>query len=453
MSDLLLQGARVQGRGLVDIAIRRGRIAGIEPSLAAAPEPAASQPPDGFGVIDATGCLALPGLVDAHAHLDKTLWGTPWRPHSAGPSLRDRIDDERRVLGELGLSPELQSARVLRRMVACGTTHVRSHADVGPGVGLANMNGLQATRERHRDVVDIEIVAFPQTGVVISPGTLALLEEAVRDGAEAIGGLDPNGVDGDPKAQLDGIFAIAARHGCGIDIHLHDRGEAGAMTIEMVAERCAALGLAGRVAISHAFCLGLLEPARLDAIVRLLVDQDIAVTTHAPAGATPFPPVRLLHEHGVRLFTGSDGVRDCWSPLNNGDMLERAYLIAYRSGFRDDAGIELALHMATHGGAQVMGCSDYGLQVGATADLVLVEAESAAEAVVFHSPRRWVLKAGRIVTRDGVALIGAAEAMPADAFVGEPRGLHGRLAGGSGHGLYGAPLRTAELMPLRATSP
>ena len=417
----------MQGRGLVDIVIRRGRIAGIEPSVAAAPEREANQPPGVVNLIDATGCLALPGLVDAHAHLDKTLWGTPWRPHSAGPSLRDRIDDERRVLGELGLSPELQSARVLRRMVACGTTHVRSHVDVGPEVGLTNLHGLQAMREQHHDVIDIEIVAFPQTGVAIAPGTLELLEDAVRDGAEAIGGLDPIGVDGDPKAQLDGIFAIAARHGCGIDIHLHDRGEAGAVTIEMIAERSAALGLAGRVAISHAFCLGTLEPARLGAIVRLLVDQDIAVMTHAPAGGMPFPPVRLLHEHGVRLFTGSDGVRDCWSPLNNGDMLERAYLIAYCSGFRDDAGIALALHMATHGGAQVMGCSDYGLQVGATADLVLVEAESAAEAVVFHPPRRWVLKAGRIVARDGVALIGAAEATQGQALVSVPGGAPGRV--------------------------
>ena len=183
----------------------------------------------------------------------------------------------------------------------------------------------------------------------------------------------------------------------------------GALTIEMIADRTAALGLAGRVTISHAFCLGMLEPARLDAIVRLLVDQDIAVMTHAPAGATPFPPVRLLAERGVRLCTGSDGVRDAWSPLNTGDMLERAYLIAYRSGLQDDPGLELVLRMATYGGAQVMGCADYGLAVGAPADLVLVEAENAAEAVALHPLRRCVLKAGRVVARDSRALIGAAE--------------------------------------------
>lgn len=399
MAELLLRGGRLWGGEAGDITVRDGRIAAITVAGATPPAGRATQ------VIDASGCVVLPGLVDAHAHLDKTLWGTPWQPHRAGPSLIERIENERRLLRALALSPEQQSARLLHRLVACGTTHVRSHVDVGPEVGLANLRGVQATRERHRDWIDIDIVAFPQSGVARQPGTLALLEQAVREGAEAIGGLDPIGVDHDPRTQLDGIFAIAARHGCGIDIHLHDRGEMGALTIEMIAERTASLGLAGRVAISHAFCLGELEPARFDAIVRRLLDHDIAIMTHAPAGATPFPPLRMLHERGVRLFTGSDGVRDAWSPLNNGDMLERAYLLAYRSGFRDDAGIELALSMATHGGARLMGRSDHGLQVGASADLVLVEAQTAAEAVVLHPPRRCVLKRGVVVAREGRALL------------------------------------------------
>ena len=419
MADLLLHGGRLWRGGLADVVIRDGRIAALVDAGADDARAAGTRVDDAHAggrpidaradLIDARGCLVLPGLVDAHAHLDKTLWGTPWQAHCAGPSLLDRIENERRVLRELHLSPELQSARLVRRLLACGTTHVRSHVDVGPELGLDHLHGVQAMRERHRDAITIELVAFPQGGVAGSPGTLELLELAVREGAEAIGGLDPIGVDGDPKAQLDGIFAIAARHGCGVDIHLHDRGEMGALTIEMIAERTAALGLAGRVTISHAFCLGMLEPARLDAVVRRLVDHDIAVMTHAPAGATPFPPVRLLAERGVRLCTGSDGVRDAWSPLNTGDMLERAYLVAYRSGFHDDPGLELALRMATYGGAQVMGCAGYGLAVGAPADLVLVEAGSAAEAVALHPVRHCVLKAGRVVARDGRALIGPAE--------------------------------------------
>ncbi|WP_137891327.1 amidohydrolase family protein [Ramlibacter sp. 2FC] len=396
MQDLLIRGGRPWGGAITDLAVRKGRIAELGAELPARP---------GDEVVDAGGCLILPGLVDAHAHIDKTLWGTPWHPHQAGPSLMDKIANERRVLATLGLSPERQSARLLRRMLACGTTHVRSHVDVGPEVGLAHLHGVQAMAEQHREAIDVEIVAFPQTGVMIRPGTLELLEQAVREGARVIGGLDPIGVDRDPKGQLDGIFAIAERHGCGIDIHLHDRGELGAVTVEMIAERTRSLGLAGKVAISHAFCLGSVEPARLDGLIALLRENDIAIMTHAPSGPTPFPPVRLLHERGVRLFTGSDGVRDTWSPLNNGDMLERAYLIAYRNGFRDDPGLELALHMATYGGAQLMGAPRYGLALGSDADLVLVEAETAAEAVAMHPLRRLVLKRGRVVARAGQCLL------------------------------------------------
>jgi len=400
MTDLLLSGVRAWGAGPAptDIAIAGGRITAIGPGL----------PRDGAEVVDGSGCLAIPGLVDAHAHIDKTLWGTPWHPHQAGPTLLDKITNERTVLKTLGLSAEVQSARLVRHMVARGTTHVRTHVDIGPDIGLAHFHGVQAMRAAHREWIDVEIVAFPQTGVMIRPGTLELLEQAVSEGAEVIGGLDPVGVDRDPKGQLDGLFAIAGRHGCGVDIHLHDRGDLGAVTIDMVVERTRALGLKGKVALSHAFCLGMVDQARLDGLIADLLELDIAIMTHAPSGPTPFPPIRLLHDRGVRLFSGSDGVRDTWGPLNTGDMLERAFLLAYRSGFRDDPSIEVALRMATYGGADIMGIADYGLAVGKAADLVLVEAETAAEAVAFHPPRRLVLKRGLTVARDGRSLLPAA---------------------------------------------
>lgn len=398
--DLLLRNARLPHGPRADLLVRDGRIEASGPQLPASPA---------TECIDATGCLVLPGYVDAHAHLDKTLWGLPWRPHEAGPTLVDRIENERRVMKELRLSAERQSARLLRHMLARGTTHVRTHVDVGLDMGLDYLHGVQAMHERHRDVIDLEIVAFPQTGVMSRPGTLDLLDQAVLEGAQVIGGLDPIGVDGDPEGQLNAIFAIAERRGCAIDIHLHDRGETGARTIEMVAERTRSLGLRGRVAISHAFCLGGLEPRRLDEMIELLLREEIAVMTHGPVGGIPFPPVRLLARRGVHLFTGSDGVRDCWSPLNTGDMLERAFIVSYLNGFRDDAGLELALHMATYGGARLMRAQDYGVEVGCRADLVLVEAECAAEAVAQHPRPRLVLKGGRVVARDGRCLLPAAD--------------------------------------------
>lgn len=394
----LIRGLRRWGHdGVADLWLQGGRIAATAERL---------PPRDGATEIDGRGLIALPGLVDAHAHLDKTLWGRPWHPNQAGPTLMDKILHEREVLARLGLSAQAQSAALLRHLVARGTTHLRTHVDVVLPVGLEGLRGVLAMRAACRDLADIQIVAFPQMGVTSQPGTLALLDEAVREGAEVLGGLDPMGVDRDPRGQLDGLFAIAERRGCELDIHLHDRGELGAVTLEMIAERTRALGLRGRVSVSHAFCLGQLEPARLDAMVALLRELDIAVMTHAPSGPTPFPPVRLLHEAGVRLFSGSDGVRDTWGPLNNGDMLERAYLIAYRSGFRDDAGLELALAMCSRLGAARLGADGYGLHEGAVADLLLVRAENAAEAVVMHPAREAVFKRGRLVGWRGECVAG-----------------------------------------------
>jgi len=399
VNELRIEGARRWGDPApTALAIRGGRIVALGADAATQPASAA---------IDARGQLVLPGLVDGHAHLDKTLWGERWHPHQAGPTIAERIDNERRVLRGLKLSAARQSARLLQHMVARGTTHVRTHVDVGPEMGLAHLHDLMRTRAAYAGAMDMQIVAFPQGGVVRQPGTLDLLDAAVREGADAIGGIDPSAIDGDAAGQLDGIFAIASRRGCELDIHLHERGEQGARSIGMICDRTQALGLHGRVAIGHAFCLGELPPAALDPLLERLATLDIAVMTHAPGGYTPFPPVRRLAEAGVRLFTGSDGVRDTWTPMNTGDLLERAYLVAYNSGFRDDAGLELTLGMATHGGARVMRAPDYGLDVGCCADLVLVDAECAAEAVAAHPPRRLVLKRGRIVARDGIALLPA----------------------------------------------
>jgi cytosine/adenosine deaminase-related metal-dependent hydrolase len=395
-AELVVRGGRPRGAPPADILVRDGRIAAIGETTTASSD---------AEVLDAAGCAVLPGFVDAHAHVDKTLWGLPWHSHRAGPTVADRIANERAVLGELGLSVERQSALLVRHLIARGTTHVRTHVDVSPDIGLRHFHGVAAMRAAHLDWIDIEIVAFPQSGVIAAPGTIELLDAAVREGAELIGGIDPIGIDGNLDGQLDAIFGIAERRGCGVDIHLHDRGEIGAATIERIAERTRALGLAGRVAVSHAFCLGMLEPRRLDALIDLILRNDIAIMTHAPSGETPFPPVRLLAERRVRLFSGSDGIRDAWGPLNTGDMLERAYLIAYRCGFRDDAGLELALSMTTDFGARVMGIDGYGLDVGCVADFVVVPGETAAEAVAAHPPRRAVVKRGRVVARDGLALL------------------------------------------------
>lgn len=368
-----------------DVEIRDGRIAALLP-------PATDEP----------GTMLLPPLVDGHIHLDKTLLGLPWVPNqAAGNAVSDRIEAERRVRSARTLPEAETGANLVKQVVASGTLHMRSHVDIDNQLGLKNLHAVLAIRERFRDLVTIQIVAFPQSGLLRSPGTAALLDEAVAQGADLVGGLDPVGIDGDLAGHLDPIFAIASKHGVGIDLHLHDGGQAGIDQMLAIAERTVSSGLIGKVAISHAFALGSVP---IDVAARTadrLAEAGIAIMSHGPGAAT-MPPLTLLRAHGVEVFGGSDNIRDAWSPFGNGDMLERAMLIGYRANFRHDHELQLAYEMVTHAAARVLGIADYGIEVGGPADFVAVEAETLAEAVAARPRRKWVMKAGRVVARDGV---------------------------------------------------
>ncbi|SFK64619.1 cytosine deaminase [Streptosporangium canum] len=388
---LLLRDARIRGHeGAADLLIRDGRIAEIRQ---AGPDRA------GDGAEDLGGRLVLPGLVDGHAHLDKTLWGGPWVPHDAAPGLMGKIRNGQERRPEFGVPNADFVTALLENMIACGTTHVRSHVDVDPLVGLGSVEAVREAVERHDGRISAELVAFPQAGMLISPGTEALLEEALKAGVESIGGLDPAGVDQDAVRHLDAVFALAERYGAGVDIHLHDGGTLGAWQFELIIERTKVLGLGGKVTVSHAFALADADPATRDRLISGLAEARIALATVAPNRG--LLPLRLLGEAGVPVTLGNDGVRDLWSPFGTGDMLERALFQAKGTGPRDED-IELALDAATYGGARALGLRDYGLSVGDHADLVVVDARNAAEAVCVRPRRSLVVKSGRIVARDGV---------------------------------------------------
>lgn len=388
--ELLIRNVRPAGGETTDVLIRDGHIAaiGTGQALAGAPE------------FDGGGRLLLPGLVEAHTHLDKSFWGMGWHPHTAGPSLIDKIETERRNRREFDLDASRQSGRLAAQLVRMGTSHIRSHVDVDTEVGLAGIEGVMAMRERLEAVVDIEIVAFPQSGLLLRPGTLELLDQALALGAEVVGGLDPCAVDRDPKGHLDAIFALAGKYGRPIDIHLHERGEMGAFSLDLILERTRALGMQGKVTISHAFCLGMPDVDHARRLIEDLAREQVAVLTTAPAGS-PAPSVKACVEAGIVVSGGSDGVRDSWNPYGMGDMLERAMLVGLRNNFRRDEDIELALDICTYGGAKMMGIANYGLSAGCVADLVILPGENVVEAVVSRPADRTVVKRGRIVARHG----------------------------------------------------
>ncbi len=397
MDTMLVTNVRLPSAESAVIEIRGGRIFAIRGSGS------------GLGngtVIDGGNALLLPGLVEAHTHLDKTLLGMPWYRNDVGPRLIDKIDNERAQRRKLGIEPARQSGRQVVQSVAKGSTHIRSHVDVDTEIGLAGIEGVLATRERYRDICDLQIVAFPQSGLLVRPGTMELMEEALRLGADVVGGLDPCSIDRDPRAHVDAVFALAQKTGKPVDIHLHEPGELGGFSMELIIERTRALGMAGKVVISHAFCLGMQDAAYVAQLVAKLSEAGVAIMTHG-APYRPVPSVRQLYEAGVTVCCGSDGIRDTWGPYGNADMLERAMIVGLRNNLRRDDEVELAFDIITSGGAKAMQLQGYGLKPGAWADLVLVDAETPTDAIVTRPPRKLVLKRGRVVARDGKALVAA----------------------------------------------
>jgi len=389
MTGLLIRGCRIAGAA-ADILIEGGRIAAIGPGLTA---------PPGAAVEEAAGLLALPAFVEGHTHLDKSLWGMPWYRNEVGPRLIDRIENERAQRRRLGLAPARQAERLAREFLRLGTTRIRSHADVDTEVGTAHCDALVALRERMRGTMDIQVVAFPQSGLLVRPGTAELMEAALRGGADIVGGLDPSGIDRDPKGHLDLVFGLCGRHGKPLDIHLHEAGELGAFAIELIVERTRALGMAGQVVVSHAFCLG--EVARAAALLEAMAGAGIAIATTAPP-SRPVPSVKAARAAGVAIFAGNDGIRDTWTPYNTPDMLQRAMLVGLKNDFRRDDEAEVAFDMVTEAAAKACGFEACALAPGQRADLVLVDAQTVTEAVVAQPARRLVVSHGRVVARDGV---------------------------------------------------
>ncbi|SFF08380.1 Cytosine/adenosine deaminase [Sulfitobacter brevis] len=390
MTDLLIRNLRPMGAAQTDMLIRKGRIVEIAAGIEA---------PD-MHVEDAQGAIAIPGLVEAHTHLDKTMMGMGWYQNTVGTDLRSMIDNERAARTADRHDPHQQSMRHALALAGNGVTHIRSHVDVDTQNGLGAMEGVLRTREALRDVVEIEIVAFPQSGLMVRRGTAELLDEAMAMGGDLVGGLDPCGIDHDPKGHLDTIFALAEKHGKGIDIHLHEAGELGAFSMELILERTRALGMKGRVAISHAFCLGMPDWNRTEALLAALADLDVPIlTTGAPSSAVP--AVKRVLGAGIRMGAGCDGVLDTWNPWNRPDMLDRARIVAQKNNLRSDADLALVLGICSTGGAAVMGVSGHGVEVGCNADLALVSGSTLAEAVATGGPVALTVKAGRITGRAG----------------------------------------------------
>jgi cytosine deaminase len=393
-SQTLFTRAKFPDGKLRNVAVSGGRIIAITT--------AGSDAEDGQEVVDLAGALMLPGFVEGHVHLDTSFYGGKWishKPCTDGFDVHERVAFQRQNMA-IAEPMDVRARKQLELCIAHGATIMRSHVMVDASVGLTSLETILKVREEYRNLIDIQLVAFPQSGILKSPGTAELMDAAIGLGADLVGGLDPASFDRDVEGHLNVVFGIAERRGVGVDIHLHDAGTLGVFTIEQICNRASALGMQGCVAISHAYGLGDVSADMAKRTAETLAGSGVSIMTNAP-GAHSFPPVALLRSAGVTVFSGSDNIRDSWWPYGDGDMLSRAMMIGYRSGFYTDAELEAAFDVVTAAGAKALGIEGYGLVEGAKADFVVLEAEHIPHAVVELPKQRSVYKGGKLVARDG----------------------------------------------------
>lgn len=355
-----------------------------------------SELPEDVKTIDGKGLLVLPSFKEQHVHLDKTYMGEPWRACVPASSVIERSEIEKNILSSMETSTEERAKNLLGVLLSHGSTSIRTHVDIYPEVGLANLNGVQNALSDYQHKVDSEIVAFAQHGL-LHGNTVQLLREAVRSGAGLVGSVDPATVDLDIEASLVQLFDIAVEGNAAIDLHLHDPGHLGTFTMKRIAAFTKEAGWQDKVSISHAFALGDVALAEAREVAQVLKESGVSIISSVPIGRN-IPPVRLLDELGVKVALGNDNIYDSWWPTGNGDILERLGRLVEINRWTDELSLSQSLRFITNG---ITPLAKDGEQVwpvsGDVADFVLVDATCAAEAVARRAKRTAVYHRGVLV--------------------------------------------------------
>jgi cytosine deaminase len=400
---LLIRNASLpDGRQAQDVLCLEGRIAAIGPAL---PEP------EGAECIDAQGWLLSPPFVDAHFHMDATLsYGLP-RVNASGTLLEGIA-----LWGEL--KPLLTQDALIERAlqycdwaVAKGLLAIRSHVDVCDPRLLA-VEALLEVRERVRPYLDLQLVAFPQDGVLRSPGALANLERALDMGVDVVGGIphfERTMADGAESVRL--LTELAARRGLRVDMHCDESDDPLSRHIETLAFHTQRLGLQGRVTGSHLtsmhsmdnYYVSKLLPLIAEAQVHAVANPLINITLQGRHDSYPkrrgMTRVPELLAAGVNVGFGHDCVMDPWYSLGSGDMLEVASMGLHVAQMTSQEQMQACYDAVTINNARVLGLEHYGLEVGCHADLVLLQARSCIEALRLRPARLLVARRGQVLAR------------------------------------------------------
>jgi cytosine/creatinine deaminase len=394
--ELVVAGCRLStGDAPTDVGIREGRIAAVG-VLAAAP--AARR-------VAAAGRLLVPGFVDAHVHLDKAylLGRTPSREGTLAEAIRVTGDAKRHFTVE---DIRARARRLLDHAAAFGTTAIRGHVEIDPIVELRGLEAVLPLRAEYADRLDLQLCAFAQEGILQRPGTEALLREALRAGADLVGGCPYN--DSDGIAHIDRVFALAREFDCDVDFHADFTDDPVHRHVEPILDRTVRHGWQGRVAIGHLTEVAAYDEAEQARIGHALHAGGVGVIT-LPATdlylmgrhdsrnvRRGLVPIKRLWAAGVTVAAATNNVQNAFTPAGNGDPLLLTYLLVIAAHLGGETDMVRALDMVTGAPARLLRLPAYGLGVGSQADLVLLDAFTLAEAIGGIPARVLIVKRGRI---------------------------------------------------------
>jgi cytosine/adenosine deaminase-related metal-dependent hydrolase len=348
-------------------------------------------------IVDAKGLLALPTFKEMHNHLDKTYLSLDWKAVIPAKNLEDRLRLEVLELAELAPSTKQRASAMIELLLSHGSTHIRTHVNIDPYIGLKNLEGVKAALDDYSNKLTYEIVAFPQHGL-LRDNVILLMKEAMKTGATIVGGLDPAGIDRNIEKSLYEVMNLAGEFDADVDIHLHDGGHVGFYTVDKLAEMVEDAKWYNRVAVSHAFSLGEVPVSQQEEIADKLSTLGMSIMSTIPITKT-LPPIDLLDCKGVNVFLGCDGFYDSWGPFGTGDVLEKVtrYGELYRKS--DERSLAQSLKFATGGPTPLTKEGEVAWPLeGDDANLVLVWASCSAEAVARTPKREAVIFNGKVVS-------------------------------------------------------
>src|SRR6202158_5441974 len=400
--DILVQNVALWGvEGTRDVGIAQGRFV----SIARSPTLSTSTL-----TLDADGRRAFPGFVVPHIHLDKALISER-APVNISGTLTEAIE----ILWDIKRNYTVdeiadRASRVLSRALENGISRLRTHVDVDPIGGTRPAEGLIRARERFRDLIDIQIVAFPQEGIIKSPGTEALMRQVMNLGVDVVGGMPFNeNSPADSRRHIEIAFEIAKEFDADIDMHVDETDDPMARTLEVLAELTIKNRSLVRVTAGHTCALASYPRNYADHVIERLREADVNMIANPATNLMlqgrldDYPKrrgvtqVKELLAAGVNVACGQDCVHDTFYPFGQNDPLEIAFLLCHASQMSQPGEILTVMDMVTNNGARALRMPGFRVEVGAVADLVVLDAHDVREAFATRSPRRWVIRKGRLI--------------------------------------------------------